>query len=230
MPDYTLYGYDSTAATAIHWILLELARSQGVTHEFVNVDIFNNKDQKRPEYLAVNPKGRIPVLVVDGEPISETGATAWLLAERHPDARLAPAPSDSKRARFVETFVFIVNSYLPSLRDWFYASRDGAEEHAHGIRLMTLPRLKNVYTLLDKQLATSKYLVSEEAPTIVDYIFSATTAWDGFLNELTSRYPNIKRHTDMMRATEGWKELCALEPGIESNFSVKDWAKPYLEL
>lgn len=222
-PTYTLYGWGNTASTGIHWILAELA-THGVTYEFKDVNL-PEKAQKEQSYLDVNPKGRVPTLIVDGKSVTEAGAISLLLAERHPEANLSPATDSDLRPKFLETHIYVVNSLLPALRDWMYADKDQTNaEYAHGIRLLTLERLKSVYSLIDKQLAKSKYLVGDQ-PTEVDYLFTATLSWDGFIDQLSAQYPNLKKYTDTMRTRLTWKEIEKKE-GIV--LKVQDWEKKYL--
>ena len=54
-----------------------------------------SKQQKSPEYLALNPKGKVPVLLVDGKPITENVSILSWLNETYPDAQLLPKTSSS---------------------------------------------------------------------------------------------------------------------------------------
>src|SRR5262249_49357456 len=51
---------------------------------------FKNGDLRRPEYLALNPEGKVPTLVVDGRPLTEVAAILYYLARRFPEAGLLP--------------------------------------------------------------------------------------------------------------------------------------------
>ncbi|RSH78977.1 uncharacterized protein EHS24_001901 [Apiotrichum porosum] len=226
-PTYTLYGWGNTASTGIHWILAELAASSEVTYEFVDVDL-PHKQQKEAAYLDINPKGRVPTLIVDGKPVTETGAIGLLLSELHPKSGLAPAPGTPSRAKFLETHTYVVNSLLPALRDWMYADKDQTNpEYAHGIRLLTLQRLNSIYALLDAQLAQSKYLVSDDEPTEVDFIMTATLSWDGFIDILSGQHPNLKKYTETMRSRPAWKYIEKKE-GIV--LKVQPWEEQYLTI
>ena len=57
-----LYGSPSTASLVVHWLLIEL----GLDHELRMLD-FERKEQKAAEYLAINPAGVVPSLVLDGD-------------------------------------------------------------------------------------------------------------------------------------------------------------------
>src|SRR5690606_8544915 len=87
-----LYGSRSTASLVVHWLLVEL----GVPHELRLLD-FDRGEQKSPEYLAINPQGRVPTLVMDGLVLTESVAIAMHLADLHPGAGLAPPAGTPER-------------------------------------------------------------------------------------------------------------------------------------
>lgn len=78
---YHLYYYPCNASLAPHFILKHLP----VAHELILVER-QSKAQKSPEYLALNPAGRIPTLTFDNQVLFESAAICWFLAETHPDA------------------------------------------------------------------------------------------------------------------------------------------------
>jgi len=87
-----LYGSQSTASLVVHWLLIEL----GIEHELHQLD-FERREQKSPGYLAINPAGRVPTLLIDGQVLTESAAIAMHLADLHPQAGLAPAPGTAAR-------------------------------------------------------------------------------------------------------------------------------------
>jgi len=91
-----------TCALASH-IALEEA---GAEYETVRLD-FRTDDQRKPEYLAINPKGRVPSLVTDRGVLTETPAILVFIAQSFPAAKLAPLDDPFAFAR-VQAF----NSYL----------------------------------------------------------------------------------------------------------------------
>ena len=82
---YSLYYSPGAASLVVHWLLIEL----GVPHQLHKLDLQAGQ-QKRPEYLALNPNGVVPTLVIDGKPMHEAAAMLLWLADRHADAGLAP--------------------------------------------------------------------------------------------------------------------------------------------
>ena len=87
---YVLYYSPGAASMAVHWMLIE-TRLPFEAH-LVDIDAGHQRD---PDYLRLNPSGRVPTLVVDGVPRHESAALLMLLAERHPEAGLAPAPGSA---------------------------------------------------------------------------------------------------------------------------------------
>jgi len=100
----TLYYAPNTCALATH-IALEEA---GAAYEAVRLD-FRANQQRGADYLAINPKGRVPALVTDHGILTETPALLVYVAQRFPEAGLAPL--DDPFA-FAEAQAF--NSYLCS--------------------------------------------------------------------------------------------------------------------
>ena len=82
---WKLYYAADTCALASHIAL----REAGATFEPVRL-AFRTDDQRKPEYLAINPKGRVPTLVTDEGVLTETPAILAFVAQSFPRARLAP--------------------------------------------------------------------------------------------------------------------------------------------
>src|ERR1700754_4582337 len=89
---YTLYYSPGSARMVVHLALLEI----GVPYRLERVD-FASGAQRNPDYLKLNPQGVVPTLVVDGTPRVESAALLTMLADRHPDAHLAPAQGTPER-------------------------------------------------------------------------------------------------------------------------------------
>jgi len=102
-----------TCSLATHIVLEEV----GADYSTARID-FARTEQRSPEYLKVNPKGRVPALVTDRGVLTETPAMLVFVAQSFPDARLAPL--DDPFA-FAETQAF--NSYLCSTLHIAHAHR-----------------------------------------------------------------------------------------------------------
>ncbi len=80
-----LYGFGPTRSLRALWGLREL----GVEFEFVPVNLLAGEN-RRPEFLALNPAGKLPVLVDGDSVITESAAIVLYLAEKYPDKGLLP--------------------------------------------------------------------------------------------------------------------------------------------
>ena len=109
MPEYMLFTSPG-ACSRVPTIALE---EIGVpfTTQLVRTKI---NQQKSPEYLKINPKGKVPALVIDGETLTENVAILSYLARTYPDAGLLPATSDPlKLARQVSDLAFFSGTAHP---------------------------------------------------------------------------------------------------------------------
>lgn len=81
----TLYFSPGSSAMATHIALHEI----GVKFEPRPLS-FATKDQRTPDYLGLNPEGKVPALIVDGQVLTEVAGTLYYLAKRYPEANLWP--------------------------------------------------------------------------------------------------------------------------------------------
>src|ERR1700735_1696674 len=93
---------------------LWLMEETGQPYERVLTDISTGA-QKTPEYLAINPMGKVPALK-DGEAtLAEAAAICAYVAERYPDAKLAPPPGDPLRAKYLYWLFFAPSCIEPAM-------------------------------------------------------------------------------------------------------------------
>jgi len=81
----TLYFSPGASSMATHIALHEV----GAPFETRLVSLAK-KENLKPEFLAINPEGKVPTLVIDGRPLTEVAANLWYLAKRFPQAELLP--------------------------------------------------------------------------------------------------------------------------------------------
>src|SRR3954468_19126203 len=84
----TLYFAPGASSFAVHIALHEI----GVAFEGRPMS-FKQNDMRKADFLALNPEGKVPTLLVDGRPLTEVAAILFYLAKRYPDAGLLP-PDD----------------------------------------------------------------------------------------------------------------------------------------
>ena len=203
---YTLYYSPGTASMVVHLALLEI----GAPHQLRLVD-FDADAQHDPDYLKLNPRGVVPTLVLDGRAYFESAALLMLLAERHPEAQLAPAPDTPERAAWLQWIVFLSNTLMSTYRLWFYPMELGAPEHAPELRTAIQRKIEGVWDQLDAQLAAhGPYLLGAEFSG-ADLLLTMLMRWSRNMPRPVDQWPALKRLADLVRARPSWKKLYEIE-------------------
>jgi glutathione S-transferase len=159
------------------------------------------KGQHRsPEYLALNPKGKVPTLVVDGEPLTENVAILTWLAERFPNANLLPKFEDGlARAGVLGDLAYCASGLHPivtrlRIPQFFCDTPDGTRRVFEMAEVAMRPN----FSLIDARLAKARWWYGERWSIVDAYInwiwFRVSgTAFDG------SGFGNLARHDVEMR-------------------------------
>lgn len=190
-----LFSYPGTVTLACQ-IALEEA---GAEYELVRVDFATNA-QREPEYLAINPKSRVPALATDRGVITEAPAILTYIAQTYPAARLAP---------FDDPFAFAqVQAFNAYLCSWVHP----AAAHRHrGYRWADDPAaIADMRRKAPENFAEAAHLIEAEylrGPwvmgddyTICDPYLFTVAGWlprDGID---MARFPKIAAHFERMRA------------------------------
>ncbi|WP_243373514.1 glutathione S-transferase family protein [Microvirga solisilvae] len=152
-----LYYYPGNASLLPHMMLREI----GVPFELRLVDR-NNNAQKSAEYLKLNPNGRIPVLVDEDLVLFETTAIALYLADKFPQAGLAPAIGTKERAEFYKWMVHLTNTPQAEYRAWFYPHEHVSEDSAApAVKEAARERLERMFDVISEQLGNKTWLVGD---------------------------------------------------------------------
>jgi glutathione S-transferase len=199
---YTLYYSPGTASFAVHWLLIET--NLPFEAKLVNIDAGANK---APEYLRVNPSGRVPALLVDGAVQTESAALLMLLAERHPDKKLAPAPGAGGRAAWLEMMVFLANAGLPPMRDWFYAETDGDPAGADAVKALARRRIESMWDRLDALLADGRTYLLGNQLTTADFLGTMLMRWSRNMPRPATTWKNLSTYIHRMRAMPSFIEV-----------------------
>jgi glutathione S-transferase len=110
----TLYHNPHSRSTVVHYMLHEL----GEPFEIVPIDL-QKKDQKSPEFLKLNPMGKIPVLRDGDVLVTESPAILTYLADKYPKAGLAPAIDAPERGPYLRWMFFYGSCLEPAATDHY---------------------------------------------------------------------------------------------------------------
>lgn len=203
---YTLFYAPGTASMAVHWMLLEL----GVAFQTERLDLAAG-DQRAVAYLKLNPAGRVPTLVIEGQAYGESAALLMLLAERHPEAGLAPGVHDAARPRWLEAMVYLANTLLPAMRDWFYAEKDGDGADADAVRRLARRRIEHAWQRLDATLQDGRCFLLGTQVSTVDFLATMLMRWSRNMPHPATGFGHIASYVTRMRGRPAFVELCRCE-------------------
>jgi len=203
---YTLYYSPGAASLAAHWMLIEL----GVPHELKKLDL-DAGDQRKPEYLKLNPNGVVPTLIVDGRPLYECAALLMLLAERHPEAGFAPLAGSPQRSPYLQWMFHLANTLQPAFRDWFYAERLANPFVVAGVKDVARERLEAAWDRIDAQLRSGGPCLVGDRVWAVDFLATMLMRWSRNMPRPATGWPAIASYVARMKARPSFKELYARE-------------------
>jgi glutathione S-transferase len=187
-------------------MLLEL----DVPFETILIDL-EAKAQRRADYLSINPSGQIPTLLIEGKAYTECTALLMLLAERHPDAGLAPVPGDPARAEYIELMIYLANNLLPAFRNWFYVDDYAAREHAIDSLARARLRIESAFTRLEAKLSDGRPYLLGPAVSCVDLLAAMLCRWSRNMERPAKSWPHLDPYIARMRARPSAEALYTRE-------------------
>jgi glutathione S-transferase len=202
---YTLYYAPGTASMLVHLLLLET----GAPYELHRLDL-DAGAQRDPAYLALNPGGVVPTLMVEGTACSETAALALLLGERHSEARLAPAPGSLLRPAYLQWMVYLANTLQPAFRLWFYPT-DAPEVDAEGLKASARRRIEVAWERLDGHLATAGPHLLGDQLSIADLYATMLMRWSRNMPRPATEWPHLAALAARVKTRPAWKRLYEIE-------------------
>src|ERR1700676_2524484 len=105
----TFYFVPGSSSMAVHIALHEV----GVPFEARPIS-FARSEQRALDFLALNPEGKVPTLLVDGRPLTEVAAILFYLAKRFPDSELLPRDDIEAEAQALSWMSFVASALHPA--------------------------------------------------------------------------------------------------------------------
>ena len=206
----TLYYAAHTCSLATHIVLEEA----GTDYSTVRID-FGSAQQRSPEYLKVNPKGRVPALVTDRGILTETPAMLAFVAQSFPAAGLAPL--DDPFA-FAEVQAF--NSYLCSSLHVAHAHRmrgarwvDADDKAAIAAMQRKVPQsVGDCYALIEGEMLQGPWVMGERYTICDPYLFTLAQ-WLEDDGVDPKRFPRVVDHRRRVADRTAVRKAIAQELG-----------------
>jgi glutathione S-transferase len=183
----TLYFAPGSSSMAVHIALHEI----GVPFEAKPMSF--SGDMRAPEFLKLNPEGRVPTLLIDGRPLTEVAAILFYLARRFPDAKLLPQDDPEAEARAISWMSFIAATLHP-------ARRQGLD-HA-----------REVYGIADRRLGRGWALGDYSIADI--HLFRLYWRLFNSLKPAQGEFPNLDAHYARMMERPAVQKTIEIEAAI----------------
>jgi GSH-dependent disulfide-bond oxidoreductase len=194
----------------------------GLPYELVPVDT-RKGDQFKPEFLAVNPNGKVPAIDDDGVFVFDSNAILLYLAEK--TGKFLPPASPANRAQTLSWLMFVATGIGPysgqAVHFKHFAPKD--LEYAHDRYQFEAHRH---YGILNDHLGKSKYMVGDTY-TIVDMAFWGWARLAPFVlgDDVFTKYSNVKRLVDEVSARPAAARAVALKDKFVFKAEMDDEAR-----
>lgn len=178
-----LYFNQRSRAVISKWMLDEC----GAEYEIVPID-FEKREHKSPEFLKINPAGKLPALVDGESKIFEGVAISLYLADKFPQANLAPKIGAPERGRYLSLMVYSTSQLEPAMGD---AMLGGQTSPQRGWTDFETAR-----NVIESELADGPYLFGEWF-TAADVMIGSLFIWRRMLGGQPDR-PKLEAYVDRL--------------------------------
>jgi len=185
----TLYFAPGASSMAPHIALHEV----GASFEAKPLS-FARKEMRTPAYLALNPEGKVPTLVIDGRPLTEVAAILFYLARRFPSAGLLPTDDVEAEAVAISWMSFLAATVHPA--------RGLGIEHA-----------RRVYALADQRLGNKPWAIGTYSIADI-HLFRLYWRFFNSLHPAPGEFPSLDAHYRRMMARPAVQKTCEIEAAI----------------
>lgn len=197
------YSAPQSSASPVTCALAEL----NVPHERVQLTLSEGK-QRQPEYLALNPNGKVPLLVIDGTPLFEGLAILQWLGDRFGvEKKLWPAASEPARLEALSWTTWAYVSYVQAATRWYRLAgeRIPPEQRNAAAAAVALEETQSLLAVLDGRLSSRPYVLGQ-AFSLADLVLAACVRFTNVIGISLDAQPHVK----------DWLERCVSRPSMHA--------------
>ena len=198
------YTAPRSSASPVACALAEL----NVPHEKVVFDL-KQGEQRKPRFLALNPNGKVPTLVVDGTPMFEALAILLYLGDRHGvRAGLWPAAEDPARLQALSWCTWSYVSYVTNLQLLAFAKSEWVSPELHNPAQAELAQkeLTRLLGLLEARLGKQAFMLGNEY-SLVDLVVAAVVDYGVLVGAAVDGSPHVEAWLEAFRARDAYKAV-----------------------
>jgi glutathione S-transferase len=189
MPSLTFYFAPGTSSMAPHIALHEI----GVPFESRPIS-FARKEQRQPPYLAINPEGKVPALVVDGRLLTEVLAILFYLAKRFPESDLLPHDDLESQAQVLSWMSFIAATIHPARR-------------------IGVDRFREAFVVAEQRLGAREWAIDRYSIADI-HLFRLFWRFKNAFHPTPDEFPNLSAHYDRMMARPAVQRTLEVEAAV----------------
>lgn len=204
----TFYWSPRSSAARVYWALEEL----GVPFEKVGIDL-QAGDQRKPAYLALNPNGKVPLIVDDGVPIFESVAILINLGQLYgQDKGLWPAIGSKVHGQALAWIVWSAATLSPIMFRYMMNTQDRFPAEARNAKQAESAKaeLDKLIGIAESHLAKSAYFLGESFTYVDLALASAMGFWRMSGNDFSGQ-PHIAK----------WLDACQARPAFKTAMSAQ---------
>ena len=203
MAKLTLYHVAPSRSSIVHWMLEEVG-------EPYDIHLLSMKrgEQLAPDYLAVNPMGKVPALKHGDVVITEAAAICAYLADEFPQRKLNIPVGDPRRGVYFKWLFFGPSCIEPAIMDRAYPRKEAAPRSALGYGEYDV-----VLDILTKAVAKGPYLMGEQF-TAADVVIGSGLRW-GTMFKLLPERPEFKSYLTTLAARAALQRTTAKDAELQ---------------
>lgn len=208
----TVYGAEGSGSVAVELTLTLL----GIPYKVVEAVTWVEKAAQE-RVAPVNPARQVPAIVFpSGEIMTESAAILIYLADLHPEARLAPPPTDPKRAQYLRWMSYVSSA----IYSWFWAKGDPmrlALRDGDGPAMVERihDRIAACWRMMDEQITPGRYILGDEM-SVLDIYVTVISRFGPWRNRFYKTAPKLSEIVRRMDADP------RLKPFWEKRFPFED--------
>lgn len=174
---------------AAHALLEELA----VDYQLVEIDLERGM-QKTPEYLAINPNGKVPTLLHNGNVVYESAAILIYLLDQHPEVDLSPRVGEPLRGRYYQSLFWMSNTLQESANRWAHPEQYCADRAGQtSLKTNASQELERCWNLIENDLVQAGPWLLGETLSGVDFHLFMIAYWSRRYESRAQDFPRLRQ-------------------------------------
>jgi glutathione S-transferase len=200
----TLYHSPQSRSIRPRWLLEEL----GVPYEVKPISLADG-DQKKPDYLKLNPNGAVPTLVDGDLVLWESAAICQYLADKFPEKRLAPPVGTPERGKYYQWMHYAMCGIEPpAVTIFLHSMRLPEAERIPKLVDDARQQLAAAITVVDDALAGREWILGSQF-TAADVMVGSTLAWCQMMGSMGDKSPNATAYLGRCTARPAFQRASA---------------------